>query len=56
MTTEQQTPVKNRDTTVKRLQATKQAESSRTKGKGADPANWGTLNIPDQEMDVDVQC
>jgi len=55
MTTKQQTCVENRDTTVKRLQATKQAESSRAKRKGADPANWGTLNIPDQKMDIDIQ-
>jgi len=55
MTTEQQTHVENRDTAVKRLQATKQAKSSCAKGKDADPANWGTLNIPDQEMDIDVQ-
>ena len=55
MTTKQQTHVENRDTTVKRLQATKQAKTSCAKEKGADPANWVTLNVPDQEMDVDVQ-
>ena len=54
MTTEQQTRVESRDTVVQRLQAQK-AESSRAKRKGADPGNWGTVNIPIHEMDVDIQ-
>ena len=54
MATEQQICVESRDTMVQRLQA-QEAESLHTKRKSADPGNWGTVNIPIHEMDVDIQ-
>ncbi|KAJ3574142.1 hypothetical protein NP233_g1958 [Leucocoprinus birnbaumii] len=32
-----------------------QAGTSRDKGKGTDPRNWGAAGIPDQELDADTQ-